>query len=213
MRWVFEEIFADAGAAFADHVTLRPAEILARHAWSARERLDLFTDLNRSADAIGDFAGAAEAGRFRDFCDHAARTYATFERSFIRAQRPSPLSLARGAGPRGIADLWRTQPFAMLWDALGAYFHDGRLRQLFGRYATYCGSSPFQATATLMLVAHVEQQGVWLVDGGIYQIATALAPLAAARVPRSATSPRWPRSSRPWAGSLPCASRQASTWS
>ncbi len=181
MRWVFEEIFADAGASLADHVTLRPAEILARHAWSARERLDLFADPDRSADAIGEFAGAAEARRYRAFCGHAARTFATFERSFIRAQRPSPLSLARGAGLRGIADLWRTQPFSTLWDALGAYFHDARLRQLFGRYATYCGSSPFLATATLMLVAHVEQQGVWLVEGGMYRIATALARLAAAR--------------------------------
>ncbi len=181
MRWVFEEIFADAGAALADYVTLQPAAVLARHAWSAQEQLDLFADLDRSADAIGDFAGAAEARRFRDFCGHAARTYATFERSFIRAQRPSPFSLARGAGPRGIADLWRTQPFATLWDALGAYFHDRRLRQLFGRYATYCGSSPFLASATLTLVAHVEQQGVWLVEGGMYRIATALARLAAIR--------------------------------
>ena len=181
MRWVFEEIFADAGASLADHIILHPATILARHAWSERERLDLFADLDRSADAIGAFAGPAEARRYRDFCGHAARTYATFERSFIRAQRPSPLSLARGAGPRGIADLWRTQPFATLWDALGAYFHDPRLRQLFGRYATYCGSSPYVASATLTLVAHVEQQGVWLVEGGMHRIAAALAQLAASR--------------------------------
>jgi 1-hydroxycarotenoid 3,4-desaturase len=41
--------------------------------------------------------------------------------------------------------------------------HDPRLQQLFGRYATYCGGSPWLAPATLMLVAHVEQQGVWSV--------------------------------------------------
>ncbi|MGH6754246.1 MAG: FAD-dependent oxidoreductase, partial [Bradyrhizobium sp.] len=33
MRWVFEELFAAAGKNFADHVQLRPLEILARHAW------------------------------------------------------------------------------------------------------------------------------------------------------------------------------------
>ena len=57
MRWVFEEIFAAAGTSLAEHVTLQPAAILARHAWSDGERLDLFADIDRSADAIGDFAG------------------------------------------------------------------------------------------------------------------------------------------------------------
>jgi 1-hydroxycarotenoid 3,4-desaturase len=55
------------------------------------------------------------------------------------------------------------------------------LRQLFGRYATYCGSSPFTAPATLMLVAHVEREGVWLVDGGMHQIARTLAAMALRR--------------------------------
>ena len=52
---------------------------------------------------------------------------------------------------------------------MATYFRDPRLRQLFGRYATYCGSSPFLAPATLMLIAHVEQDGVWLVEGGMHQ--------------------------------------------
>ncbi len=55
---------------------------------------------------------------------------------------------------------------------------DPRLRQLFARYSTYCGASPFSAPATLMLVAHVEQRGVWLVEGGMVRIATALESLA-----------------------------------
>ena len=54
---------------------------------------------------------------------------------------------------------------------------DPRLRQLFGRYATYCGSSPFAAPATLMLVAHAERSGVWLVEGGMRALAAMLAGL------------------------------------
>jgi 1-hydroxycarotenoid 3,4-desaturase len=72
-------------------------------------------------------------------------------------------------------------PFVSLWRALGDHFRDRRLRQLFGRYATYCGSSPFLAPATLMMIAHVEREGVGIVEGGMYQIAEALARLAAAR--------------------------------
>jgi len=181
MKWVFDELFADAGADLKDHLALRRAEVLARHAWSERERLDLYADVGRSAEAIAAFAGPAEARRFREFTERARRIYRTLEGPFIRSARPSPQSLVLGAGVRGLADLWRISPFDTLWRALGEHFHDPRLRQLFGRYATYCGSSPFLAPATLMLVAHVEQDGVWLVEGGMHRVAVALARLAAAR--------------------------------
>ena len=181
MRWVFDEIFADAGASLDDHLHMEPAEILARHAWSGSERLDLFADAAHSEAAIGDFAGAAAARGFRDFRARAQNIWRTLEHPFIRGHRPTPFSLVRGAGLRGIGDVWRISPFATLWSALGEHFADPRLRQLFGRYATYAGSSPFLAPATLMLIAHVEQGGVWLVEGGMQRIAEALAGLAVAR--------------------------------
>jgi 1-hydroxycarotenoid 3,4-desaturase len=77
-----------------------------------------------------------------------------------------------------VPDLLRTAPLSTLWGALGEHFRDLRLRQLFARYATYVGASPFLAPATLMLIAHVEQQGVWLVQGGIHRIARAIQALA-----------------------------------
>ncbi len=181
MRWVFDEIFSDAGAALADHLTLVPARVLARHAWDARGHLDLFADIDRTADAIGAFSGPAEAAGFREFCTRSRKIYETLEGPFIRAARPTALSLVRGAGLRGIGDLWRISPFDTLWKALGSHFSDPRLKQLFGRYATYCGSSPYLAPATLMLVAHVERDGVWLVEGGMHRIPVALEKLAAAR--------------------------------
>ena len=75
MRWVLEEILAAAGASLAAELTLRPAALLARHAWSERARLDLFADIERSADAVGAFAGAAEARRFRAFSARARSVY------------------------------------------------------------------------------------------------------------------------------------------
>ncbi len=177
MRWIFDEIFAAAGVSLDSYVTLRPAKTLARHHWGEKESLDLFADIGHSADAIGAFAGAAEAKRYRQFCDRAARVYAALEKPFLYAGRPTPISLAFGAGAGGLAGLLSGAPFSTLWRELGGHFHDPRLRQLFGRYSTYCGSSPYLAPAMLMLIAHVEQRGVWLVDGGMHQVALALARL------------------------------------
>jgi len=100
----------------------------------------------------------------------------------MRVERPSPLSLTfdlvRSNGLAGIAQLTNTRPFVSLWKELGRLFSDPRLQQLFGRYATYCGSSPFAAPATLMLIAHAERAGVWFVDGGMQRLAESLASLA-----------------------------------
>jgi 1-hydroxycarotenoid 3,4-desaturase len=182
MRWVFEELFQTAGARLTDHLTLHPMEVLARHAWDGDGgRLDLFADPARSEEAIGAFAGAAEARGYRDFVARSRRIYQAVERPFIRAQRPTPFSLVAGAGPFGMMSLWSISPFETMWRALGDHFRDPRLRQLFGRYATYCGSSPFLAPATLMLIAHVEQDGVWLVDGGMHRVARAMEEVAAAQ--------------------------------
>ncbi|NEX20908.1 phytoene desaturase [Thiorhodococcus mannitoliphagus] len=178
LREIFESVFADAGARLEDYVRLEPLEIIARHAWSEHERLDLFADHERTVEAIGDFAGAAEADGYRAFCKQARMVYETLNETFIRASRPSFLGLMGRCGLRGFGNLSDIKPYDSLWKILGGYFKDPRLQQLFGRYSTYCGSSPFQAPGTVMLIAHVEQQGVWSVPGGMHQIARALASLA-----------------------------------
>ena len=180
MRGLLDEIAEAAGFRLDDEITLTSVETLARHAWGPDERLDLFVDPARSADAIGAFAGAAEARRFLAFHAEAAHVFRTLDHSFIRAEAPSRAGLVMGAGLLGLADLARIRPFQTLWSTLGAMFEDPRLRQLFGRYATYCGSSPYAAPATLMLIAHVEMDGVWLVEGGMVRLAEAFAARAAA---------------------------------
>ena len=181
MRPIFEALFASAGASLASHVTLDSLPVLARHAWSAGETLDLHADLRQSADAIGEFAGAAEARGYLAFMAAARRTFRALDQTYLHAAHPTPVSLVRDAGLRGLPDLLRMRPFASLWRALSDHLRDPRLRQLFGRYATYCGGSPFLASATLMLIAHVEQEGVWAVRGGMQRLADAIAALAAQR--------------------------------
>jgi 1-hydroxycarotenoid 3,4-desaturase len=178
MRWVFEDLFSACGRELTDQLDLVPAECLARHAWRAGGQLDLFADIERSTHAIAEFSGSRDAAGYRDFCKRSSGIFATLRDSFIASQRPSPLTLTRRVGLRHIDRLWRTVPYRTLWSALSDHFQDPRLRQLFGRYATYTGCSPLAAPATLMLVAHVEQDGVWLVRGGMRRVADALQSLA-----------------------------------
>jgi 1-hydroxycarotenoid 3,4-desaturase len=181
LRSVFDALFDEVGERLDDHLCLQPLRTLARHAWADGAQLDLFADLDASVAAIGEFAGAAEASRYRAFCARAERVFRALDRSFMQAQRPSPLSLVARAGLRGLPGLLQIAPFASLWHELQRAFGHPRLRQLFARYATYCGSSPYLAPATLMLVAHAERAGVWQLQGGMHSLAACLASLARAR--------------------------------
>jgi 1-hydroxycarotenoid 3,4-desaturase len=182
MSWVFEGLFADAGENLTDHIPLQSASILARHYWRDKtgvvSSLDLHADIDQSVEAITAFAGAREGQGYKEFCARSRDIYETLRDPFIAGSRPNPLSLVARVGLYRLDALWRTAPHQTMWSALNSYFKDPRLRQLFGRYATYCGSSPFAAPATLMLIAHVEQDGVWRVKGGMSRVAQALQGLA-----------------------------------
>jgi 1-hydroxycarotenoid 3,4-desaturase len=178
LRPVFEEIFQAAGDDLSARLTLRPQALLGRHAWGDGSHLDLPADAEAAAAAIGDFAGAAAARGYLAFRDRAKRIHDALEGPFLKSQRPGAMTLAAQAGLRGLLG---ASPFATLWDALAEHFPQPRLRQVFARVATYVGSSPLQAPATLMLVAHVEQQGLCAVEGGMARLPEALAAVATAR--------------------------------
>ena len=82
MRWVFDELFAEAGACLDDVLTLTPARILARHAWT--DGLDVGT------------TGSSCRIRGRSRCDRAlrraSRTHAATANSApvpVRSMTPS----------------------------------------------------------------------------------------------------------------------------
>lgn len=178
MRSVIDDIFEAAGTRTENYLKLHKADRIARHAWGPDERLDLYADAERSADAIGDFAGAKAAAGFRRFSKEAKRLHDALDQPFLHSSKTDPLTLGWRMGWRGFPDWLTLRAYVSLWLALGRYFDDPRLRQLFGRYTTYCGSSPFLTPATLMLIAHVEARGVWAIEGGMSALARALEKLA-----------------------------------
>ncbi len=178
MRWVFDAMFERAGRRLDDAVTLHPAGILARHAWGDGTTLDLHADLERSVTAVEALAGGVEAERYRSFAAHTAAIAATVRAPFLEAERPSIAGLLAGSARLGLRALGRVDAHRTMWRALSSMFGDDRLRALFARYATYVGSSPLEAPATLNLIAHVEREGVSAVDGGLSELARAVGDLA-----------------------------------
>jgi len=190
MRWVFDQLLASVGTQLESELRIHPLPVLARHWWasgspgdrdSEGSQLDLLADPAQAFDAVARFAGPDEARRFQAFCAEARRVYQVLKAPYIRRAAPGPVGLTMDIGLRGLATLTALGPLRSLWHTLGRHFHDPRMRQLFARYATYTGSSPWQAPATLMLIAQVELDGVWRVDGGMHALARCLERLARER--------------------------------
>ena len=177
MRWIFESLFADCDENFNTELELEALDILARHSWGETP-LDLYANTQKSADAIGQFSSHRQAQLFLEFCKTAKKVYQALKGPFIESPRPSMFGMMSALGLQKSKALWDIGPFSNLWSALERYFPDPRLHQLFGRYATYCGSSPYLAPATLMLIAEVEMEGVWSIKGGMAKIPEVMARLA-----------------------------------
>ena len=171
MPWVLRELFALAGSHLEDELTISPVDPLCRYWWRDGTRFDMAQDLPQLAQAItrlepGDVAG------FTRFLAYSGRIYAAVAEPFLI--RPFG-GLRDMLNYRLVRDAAAIDSLRTVDQSLGEFFRSPYLRQVFNRYATYNGSSPYRAPATFNLIAYVElMQGGWHVHGGMYQIARAL---------------------------------------
>jgi 1-hydroxycarotenoid 3,4-desaturase len=177
LRHVFDDLFACAGTRLKDHVTLHRQQILARHFWPDGSRLDLFADPLQSHDAIVAFAGARAGRDFMRFHKRTERLFDAFDNPMMQAPEPALRELVPHVlkQPSLISAM---APLSTLKQALTRAFEEPRLRQLFGRYATYVGGAPHLSPAVLSLIWQAEADGVWVVEGGMHKLAQAIATLA-----------------------------------
>ena len=172
MPHLYDEVFRLAGTSLADQVEAVRLDPQFHHRWPNGSRLDLADDRDRTVAAVEAFSpGSGRA--WAAFDEHARRIWDVAERTFLAGPVTSPWSLARRS--RNLLDVRRIDGTRTLAKLASSSFDDPRLRQLVGRYATYSGSSPYAAPATLACIHHVQQEhGCWHVRGGVATLADRL---------------------------------------
>ena len=180
MRTVFEDLFNDVGESLDDHLSLQPLTTLARHYWDDGASLDLDADPAKSLTNVIAAFGTKAGHEFEAFSARAKRLFDAFDAPMMRTPEPNQLAVTKTvlSQPSLIPDM---APHRTLAGLLKQSFSDPRLAQLFGRYATYVGGSPYASPAILSLIWQAEAQGVWSVQGGMHQLASTIAKLAQAR--------------------------------
>ncbi|NJP05186.1 MAG: phytoene desaturase [Chloroflexaceae bacterium] len=175
MPWILRDLFAAAGRNLEDTLELIPLDPICRYIWPDQTQFDFWQNLPGLVQAIDRLNPADVTGLFR-FLAYVAPIYQTVADVFL-------LQPFDGIGdlltPRLLRDGWRIDAFRTMDQSVQQYFQSPYLRQIFNRYATYNGSSPYLTPATFNVIAYIELvEGGWHVRGGIYRLAQALQQLA-----------------------------------
>lgn len=173
LKPVFERLWGEAGARLDDDVALLPVSPITRYFWPDGSVLDADADPEAMLERVRAFA-PGDVDAYRAFLRDAARLHDIVGGPFLYRARPGLRDLLS----LPLADVRHIDAFRTMSAAIRSRFRDPRLIQLFERFATYNGSSPFQAPATLNVIAHVEMSlGAFYPRGGVFALARAFEAL------------------------------------
>ncbi len=173
-----DEVFTAAGRNPRDYYAYQRLDTLCHYFFSDGKRLEAKADRKEFAKAVeAEFGEKSE--RVLEFLNESERIHTLTEEVFIRKSLHRFKTYLSKAIWRGIAGFRHIRAFETMEQRIRYYFKDKHVQQLFQRYATYNGSSPSKAPATLNVIPHLEFGiGAFMPEGGIYAIPAALHKLA-----------------------------------
>ncbi len=175
MKHVFEELFEFCGKSIEDYLDIKPLEPICRYFWSDRTVFDASQSVEKTLEEIEKLEPNDVKG-FQQYLADSKQKYEIAERTFLAKSLNELPQLLK---PKYLPDLLKISTLKTLNKHNKQYFKSEKLQQLFNRFATYNGSSPYKTPATFALIPYVEfGLGAWYVKGGIYQISKALEKLA-----------------------------------
>ncbi len=172
----FREVFATAGRRMEDYIQTYPLAPAARNIFADGTQVDLSSSAETMEEQMAAYS-PHDAKAYRLFLEEAKRLYELSEQHFLNKLL---LGWRDKLNPNLAAAFMSIRPFTPMNKLLARYFRHPHTLAMFGRYATYVGSSPYEAPALFAMLAHVEGSlGIYGVKGGTYEIVSAFARLAA----------------------------------
>lgn len=136
--------------------------------------LTVYRDVERTAASAEALCGGDASGVY-SFYEEAAAVYRFAGEPYLEAPFDGLGRFLRRTVRQGPSAIVRGLAMGTLHQLAAKHFSSPKLRQFVGRFATYAGASPYQASAAFALIAHVERAfGTYHVHGGMGALATAL---------------------------------------
>lgn len=173
-----DELFTLSGKNPNDYFEYEKLDEICRYFYEDGLKLNAYSDIDKFALEIEQKTNA-KASEIKLFLKKSETIYSVthkvfLERSLHKFKSYLHWDTVKSIFRFGQIDAFRTQNVANQ-----SAFSDERISQLFNRYATYNGSNPYQAPATLNIIPHFEYHyGAYLPKGGMHSIVLALVKLA-----------------------------------
>ena len=178
MPFVIDELFDFAGFKRSDYLDFVSIDPICRYFFSDGSVMDASADKAKMKAAIAELS-SDDVEAYTRFLKYAERIHDLTAEIFMFTPIHEFGKLMRLQYFRTLFRLHQIDPFRTVHESVSRFFSDPRLVQLFDRYATYNGSDPFQAPATLNIIPYIEYGlGGYYIKGGIYRLIDALEAVA-----------------------------------
>jgi phytoene desaturase len=175
MADVLRELFASAGRDLDDYVELVRLEPNYRVHFADGSHLDLTANLAAQIEELARFTDRP-AERLLGYLGDAAYKYRIARERFVERNF---FSLGEFATLPNLVEVLKTGSLGSLYDHVGRFFDDERLKLAFTFQTMYLGISPHDAPAIYALLPYTElAEGIWYARGGMYRIVEAMERLA-----------------------------------
>jgi phytoene desaturase len=167
---VFRELFTSVGENIDHHLKFIDLDPITRYFFPDGTVLNAFSDKERFCDEVEEKLGDSSQ-TVKKYLDRCRRTYEASTPVFMFKPLHEASTLASTDTIEAFFKTPIIDAFKTMHQVNSKWFRDKRTIQLFDRYATYNGSSPFMTPGTFNLIQHVEYGiGGFAVEGGIHRI-------------------------------------------
>lgn len=173
-----DELFTLAKKEPSRYFKYQKLDNICRYFYEDGTRIDAWADNERFANEIDSKTEDSRAA-VNMFFKKSAEIYDITNHIFLEKSLHKLSSYLNWKTLNSILRLNRIDPLQTMDRKIRSFFTDDRTIRLFNRYATYNGSDPYQAPATLNIIPHIEREfGAYFPEGGMYSITTKLVELA-----------------------------------
>ena len=171
---VFADAFARAGLRLDDVIGLRRLDPGFRYRYADGCVVEVAHDPQDTLARVRTALGPAAEAELARFLDYSRQIWDAAAPHFVLGPAPTWAAMV-GLALRHPRALLAVDSMRSMGSGIDRHVHDPHLRMLLRRYATYNGSDPRRAPATLNCIAHVELSlGGYGVQGGIRALVDAL---------------------------------------
>lgn len=178
MTDVLKELFDSSGEDINAYLDIRKLDNLCRYFYPDGTVLNAYSDREKFFDEAVKKMNVTK-DRLAAYSNYTKRIYDLTKDIFLFDSYKGMKSFLNFKSLKTLLQIGSIDSFRTIHEANKSYFEDDRLVQLYDRYATYSGSNPYSAPATLNLISHVENAlgGFYLADGmygltkGLYKLA------------------------------------------